>query len=253
MDEDFSNQYLSALVELHRGLPRQGPGDRQFTLNLLGKLPILPNKPRIADLGCGSGVAALLLADYYQGHVKAVDTSEVFIEDLRNRLANTHLEPFVEPLCADMASLDWAMGSIDLLWSEGAAYMLGFKSALQTWRPLLAVKGVAVISEMSWFADDVPGPARDFWQSEYPAMATETQNLALAKEAGFAHVFTERLPSNAWWENYYYPLQERMDTVARTEMMQRLIRDTEKEMSLFERYSDFYGYTFYVLTTPAKQ
>jgi 16S rRNA (guanine1207-N2)-methyltransferase len=54
--------YVAALVELHRGLPRQGPGSDRFTRELLKRLPALPDKPRIADLGCGNGALSLALA-----------------------------------------------------------------------------------------------------------------------------------------------------------------------------------------------
>jgi len=239
--------YLAALVELHRGLPRQGPGSDPFTLDLLERLPPLPAKPRIADLGCGSGGAALLLAQHYDSPVRAVDASPEFIEELCAHALRARLGHLIEPICTDMAKLDWPPGSVDLLWSEGAAYNLGFSEALRAWRPLLAAGGVAVVSELSWFGPPAPGPARDFWAAAYPEMGTEQQNIERAGEVGFRVIITERLPSSAWWQNYYGPLRERMRNLAATGVMQAVIQETKQEMALFEKYSDQYGYTFYVL------
>lgn len=85
MTTDNQTEYVAALTDLHRGLDHKGPGDSDFSLKILSNLSILPLKPRIADLGCGSGASALLLAQYYQSPVMAVDSSSVFIDELKTR------------------------------------------------------------------------------------------------------------------------------------------------------------------------
>ena len=247
MNTDTQAEYFAALTDLHDGLEYKGPGDADFSRNILSHLSTLPPKPRIADLGCGSGASALLLAQYFQSTVMAVDFSLAFIDELNARVKQLGLEHLVIPVHGDMAKLDWPVGSIDLLWSEGAAYNLGFEQALNAWRPLLTASGIAVISEMSWFADDVPEPAIAYWQDAYPVMGTEAENIARANRSGFSVLSTHRLPSQAWWANYYNPLRERMQQIETTPVTQSVIRETEEEMSLFEQFSDFYGYTFYIL------
>jgi ubiquinone/menaquinone biosynthesis C-methylase UbiE len=247
MSTDPQADYIAALTELHRGLARQGPGDAEFSRELLRSLPPLPPSPRIADLGCGAGAAALLLASHFQSQVKAVDSSAVFIEELKTNARRAGLDHLVVPIHGDMAALDWPAASIDLLWSEGAAYNLGFEWALSLWRPLVANHGIAVVSEMSWFTDQPPTPAQAFWQAAYPTMATESENARRAGSAGFHVVSTRRLPSEAWWKNYYDPLRERMQSIKRTPVIDAVLRETEEEMALFERYSAAYGYTFYVM------
>ncbi|MGH1395846.1 MAG: hypothetical protein ACRAVC_17745 [Trichormus sp.] len=76
-----------------------------------------------------------------------------------------------------MGKLDWAEASVDLLWSEGAAYNLGFEQALKLWRPLLANNGIAVVSELSWFSDQVPESAIAYWNTAYPMMGSEAENI----------------------------------------------------------------------------
>jgi len=246
-DMNTQADLIAALIDLHRGLDRQGPGAADFSRSILGLVPPLPPRPRIADLGCGSGAGALLLAEHFRSEVRAVDLSAVFIDELKARAIRAGLGHLIIPIRADMAALDWPPASIDLLWSEGAAYNLGFERALRLWRPLLSSGGVAVISEMSWFADDAPEPARAFWRTAYPTMGDERLNAAMARGAGYRTLTTRRLPSDAWWRNYYGPLRERMRRVDVTPAMQAVIRETEEEMALFARFSDCYGYTFYVL------
>lgn len=240
-------EYITALINLHRGLDRQGPGDADFSRQILRNLPALPAKPRIADLGCGSGAGALLLAQYYQCNVMAVDFSSVFIEELRIRAKQAGLEDLITPIHGDMGKLDWADASVDLLWSEGAAYNLGFEQALKLWRQLLANNGIAVVSEMSWFSDQVPESAIAYWQKAYPMIGSEAENIHRATRAGFGVLSTHRLPSSAWWINYYEPLRKNMKQSETTPVTQAVIREIEEEMALFEQFSDFYGYTFYVM------
>lgn len=64
---------------------------------------------------------------------------------------------------------------------------------------------------------------------------------------GFKVISTHRLPSQAWWKNYYEPLSKQMRQVEISPVIQLVIDEIEEEMNLFERFRDFYGYTFYVL------
>lgn len=245
---DNQTERITALINLHRGLDRQGPGDADFSRNILQNLPSLPPKPQIADLGCGNGAGALLLAKHYQCNVMAVDSSPVFIQELTVRAKQAGLEHLITPIHGDMAKLEWSVASIDLLWSEGAAYNLGFEQALGLWRPLLATNGIAVVSELSWFTDKVPELASAYWQRAYPMIGTEAENIDRAGRASFSVLSTHRLPSSAWWINYYEPLRERIKQIGITPATQSVIRETEDEMALFEKFSNFYGYTFYVLS-----
>jgi SAM-dependent methyltransferase len=147
-------KYISALVELHRGLERQGPGDTGFSNYIIAQIPELPTNPRIADIGCGTGAGTLFLADKFKSKVRAVDFSRDFLDELEDRAKQRGLEHLVESIEYDMGNLNWESGTIDLLWSEGAAYNLTFEGALKTWRPLMAANGIAVISEISYFTFD---------------------------------------------------------------------------------------------------
>ncbi|MGC9324881.1 MAG: RMD1 family protein [Desulfomonilia bacterium] len=46
-------EYIKALIELHKGLERKGPGDPDFSEYILQQIPEKPPDPRIADMGCG--------------------------------------------------------------------------------------------------------------------------------------------------------------------------------------------------------
>ena len=125
-------KYIRALIELHRGLERQGPGDTGYSNYIISQLPELPTNPRIADIGCGAGAGTLFLADKFRSKVRAVDFSREFLDELEDRAKQRGLEHLVETIECDMGSLDWKPETIDLLWSEGAVYNLTFEGALKS-------------------------------------------------------------------------------------------------------------------------
>jgi serine/threonine-protein kinase HipA len=242
-----ADELFAALIELHRGLERMAPGDPQVSREILAGLSGLPERPRIADLGCGAGAGALLLAETLAAPVVAVDLSRAFLDQLESRARERGLA--VRAVEADFGALDWPAASLDLLWSEGAAYHLTFAGALQRWRPLLREGGIAVISEATWLTETPAPELQAFWAAAYPAMGTEATNTRRAREAGFEVLAVRRLSAQAWWDSYYGPLLRRVEEVrgSATAAMQVAIRETEAEVALFRAFSDAYGYVFYVL------
>ena len=243
------DKYIRALIELHRGLERQGPGDTDYSNYIISQLPDFPPNLCIADIGCGAGAGTLILADKFRTKVRAVDFSREFLDELINRAKQRGLEHLVEVVECDMGSLDWITETIDLLWSEGAAYNLTFKGALKAWRPLMAANGIAVISEMSYFTSEVPESVRVYWQNAYPTIGSESENSDIINSSGFEVLGIHRLPSKAWWDNYYDPLRKNIESFKNSDddIMQSVIRETEAEMKLFEEYEEFYGYSFYIM------
>ena len=140
-------------------------------------------------------------------------------------------------------------GSVDLLWSEGALYVLGFEQGLRLWRPLLAPGGCLVASECSWLCADPPAEAAAFFRAGYPGMAGIAENLERARAAGFSVIDHFTLPRAAWWDEFYTPLQERMAQLApeADPALAAMIDETRREIALYRLHGDSYGYVFYLL------
>lgn len=242
-------EYIGALITLHSGVDRQGPGDPDFSCFIIDQLPKLPANPRIADIGCGAGAGALILARRFHSRIKAVDFSKAFLDQMMRRARLEGLEEWIEPIECDMGKLEWEKGSIDLLWSEGAAYNISFEGALKAWRPLMAANGIAVISEMNYFSNDVPKAVMQYMKNAYPGIMTESENSDLINSSGFKLLAMHRLPSKAWWGNYYDPLRENITALkdSSDDVMQTVINDTEEEMKFFKEHQEDYGYTYYIM------
>lgn len=239
---------LRAFFHLHAGLAREAPGDDEATLTALRRLGPLPPDPRLLDLGCGPGRASLLLARELHTLVEAIDLHAPFLAQLTRTAAAADLSIITRH--ADFGALTDPPASVDLIWSEGAIYHLGFEPGLRLWRPLLRPRGCIAVTELTWRSppDERPAEAVAFWRDAYPAMTSVSANLAAAASAGFTVIDQFPLPARAW-SNYYDPLLARADELAPTAdpELADAIAGTRREADLWRRHGHSYDYVFYLM------
>jgi SAM-dependent methyltransferase len=248
-DSDFA--LPPQFFALHAGLPRQGPGGNAYTRRAFETVGKLPPSPRIVDVGCGPGMQSRELARLSGSKVYAVDTHTPFLRELASAARGSGLDGRVVTIEASMNALPFAARSIDLLWSEGAIYIAGFEEGLRLWHPLIAEGGSVAVTEATWLRPDPPAEVAEFWMAAYPAMGDAARNVERATRAGYRIVDTFTLPPEAWWDDYYAPIEARLPVFrARNagDPVAQEIADAEAvEIALFRRYSAYYGYVFYVM------
>jgi hypothetical protein len=230
------------------GMEKLGPGGNVHTLHALRLLP-KQQFHIIVDAGCGAGRQTMVLAKELGILVHAVDSYEPFLNDLMRHAKETRIEHLVQTHCMDMKDIPSVFQCIDLLWSEGAAYNIGFPNALSTWASAINKDGFAVVSELSWLREQVPDAVREFFLSGYPDMKSIQQNLAVAENVGYRVLTTYTLPKEAWVEGYYDILEPRARALADhpDSSVRELAVETIKEIDIFNCSEDSYGYVFYVL------
>lgn len=229
-------------------MAKLGPGSDAHTLRALRCLP-RARFDLVVDAGCGTGRQTLALAKELGALVHAVDSYAPFLDELQHRAADADLGRLVETHCMDMRDIPSVFRNIDLLWSEGAAYNIGFPDALAAWAPAIAAGGYAVVSELSWLRERVPDAVKDFFASGYPDMRSVPRNVAIAENAGYRVLAIDTISREAWVDGYYDILEPRAKTLLRhpEPSVRDLARETIKEIEIFERSDDSYGYVFYVL------
>jgi ubiquinone/menaquinone biosynthesis C-methylase UbiE len=242
---------LQLLIDLHRDGLRQGPGgddETRLALALAG----LRGTPglRIADIGCGTGTSTLVLAAESGAQITAVDFSPEFLAVLRGRAERAGLAGRITTLAASMDALPFAAASYDAIWSEGAVYNMGFAAGIRAWREFLKPGGILAVSELSWFSARRPEALTAHWQREYPEVDTAAAKLAVLEREGYSPAGYFPLPGHCWLDNYYRPLQRRfpafLDRHGHADAARAIVEAEENEIALYQNYSQFFGYGFYV-------
>jgi Methylase involved in ubiquinone/menaquinone biosynthesis len=236
---------------LRSGLPRQGPGSDECTEKAYRMLSGLPGHPDILDIGCGTGAQTLVLAELSGGIVDAVDIYLPYLKELERKAKEAGFSGRILPHPASMSSLPVPPGSYDLIWSEGAIYLMGFREGLEYWSRFVRDGGYIVVTGVSWLTGAQSYEARSYWDREYPGMRTVPENVGIIRSLGLYPVGTFVLPESAWWETYYTPLGARVEQM-RAEYrddpdMCAMLDGVDTEIAMYRNHSGEYGSVFYLM------
>lgn len=251
----FTMDDYQLVIDLHKRAKRQGPGGEAETKMAMELAGIDPAAPlRIGDIGCGTGASALCLARSLNARITAVDFLPEFVDVLQTRAQNEGLSDKIEPLVGSMDDLKFDEGSLDVIWSEGAIYNMGFAHGVKAWQRFLKPGGVLVVSEITWTTPSRPLELEAFWKAEYPEIGTASSKIRVLEDSGYAPVAYFVLPEHCWLANYYGPMQEGFgDFLARnayTDEARALVEAEKKEISLYTRFKGYYSYGVYIARKP---
>lgn len=241
---------FNLICEFFSTMERQGPGSPEITLKALSFIDNLTDKSLIADIGCGTGGQTMTLAKHVQGKITALDLFPDFINILNRNAEHSGLQDKVKGIVGSMDNLPFQGEELDLIWSEGAIYNIGFERGLNEWRKYLKTGGYIAVSESSWFTDERPAEINDFWMSAYPEIDTIPNQIAKIHKAGYLPVATFILPENCWTENYFAPnmvAQEIfLNKYAGDITAEDFVASEKYEAELYYKYKEYYGYTFFI-------
>ncbi len=249
---DFSDPRQRAVFfDVHSCLPRQGPGDADSTARALALAGPLPRRPWVLDIACGPGLQTMDLAALLpDAEIFGIDCHLPFLTELNRRASEHAVDERVHSIAADMKSLPFPDACFDLIWCEGAAYMMGVDNALQAWRPLLRQAGALALTEAIWLRSDPPERVHRSW-AEYPDMRDMAGCRALIRNSGYELLDDFVLPEKAWWTDYYNPMTERLRDLAAKyagdAVAESVLAESQEEIDVYGNFSAYYGYAFFVM------
>lgn len=144
----------------------------------------------------------MVLARQLQGQITGLDLFPDFIDIFNRNAKHLGLQNRVKGIVGSMDNLPFQSEELDLIWSEGAIYNIGFERGLNEWRKYLKKGGYIAVSESSWFTDERPAKINDFWVDAYPEIDTIPNQVAKIHKAGYLPVATFILPATCWTEHY---------------------------------------------------
>lgn len=244
---------LQFLIDLHRPAERQGPGgsaETKFAMELAGL--DRSRSLRIADIGCGTGASAIALAKELEARITAVDLLQEMLDELQTRASDQGVADRITTLKCSMDSLAVEIEDeeLDVVWSEGAVYNMGFEAGVAYWRRFLKAGGKLVVSEVTWLSATRPAELQDYWQAEYPEIDVASAKVGVLEQHGYSPEAYFTLPAHCWLENYYRPMQARFDALleahGHSEQAKAFVEAGKEEIALYEKYRDYYSYGVYV-------
>jgi len=236
--------------EMHHGLPREGPGRSRYTRRAFRMLPPM-DKPDILDIGCGTGEPTIELARLSNGNVLGLDIHQPYLDELERKARELNLSPGVRTVNRSMFDMDFPNEKFDIIWAEGSIFPIGFEKGLREWRQFIKPNGFLVVHEMTWLKPNPPREIREYWKRVYPGIRTIQENLKVMPDCGYAVIGHFSLPEDAWWVEYYNPLEDRIRTLRKKyrddqESLAELDKEQE-EIDMYRKYSKWYGSAFYIM------
>lgn len=241
---------VELICEYYLSMDRQGPGSPEVTIKALSFIDNLNEKSKIVDLGCGTGGQTIVLAQNTQGNITAIDNYPGFIDKLNDNVEEANLQNRVKGVVGSMDNLDFQFNELDLIWTEGAIYNIGFEKGMNYWNKFLKKGGYVAVTEASWFTEERPKEIFDFWNEAYPEIDTIPNKIAQMQKAGYVVMAAFILPETCWTENFYdleiAAQKIFMDKYKGNKTAEEFVKYQKHEAELYNKYKKYYGYVFYI-------
>jgi ubiquinone/menaquinone biosynthesis C-methylase UbiE len=158
----------------------------KYTRKAFRMLPKL-DRPRILDVGCGSGVPTIELARLSQGAVIGIDIDQSALDKFDIKIRQAGLTDWVQVVNWSMFDMDFPDESFDIIWSEGSIYAIGFERGLREWKRFLKLGGFIVVH-------DEQGNVKE--------------KLEQISNCGYELLGYFILSKETWWTEYFAPLEK---------------------------------------------
>jgi len=209
-------------------------------------------KPRILDVGCGSGVPTLELMRLSRGEIIGIDIDQHSLDRLTRRIEQAGFSDRVKAVNYSMLNMDFPDESFDIIWAEGSTFIIGFERALKEWRRLLKHKRFLVTHEMTWSRPDPPQEVCNYWKGlAASGIRTVPEYLEQIPACGYDVVGYFTLPEDTFWTEYYGPLEQRIQALRpkyiNDSRALEVLNKEQQEIDLSRKYHQWYSSAFFVM------
>jgi ubiquinone/menaquinone biosynthesis C-methylase UbiE len=178
----------------------------KYTKKAYQYLPKLQSS-KILDVGCGTGVPTLQLAQLNTGEILGIDVNQFAIDWLNKKILKNGLSERVKTRNCSITNMEFKDQSFDIIWSEGSIYKIGFLNGLKKWRHLLKNGGFLVVH------DRIIGKKKD---------------LEKISQLGYKLISQFELPKDSWRKEYFEPLEKELKKIYVTVTDKEVLQEIEK-------------------------
>jgi len=200
----------------------------KYTRKAFRMLPKM-NKPRILDIGCGSGVPTMELARLSKGDITGLDINQDLLDVLARKIEKAELSDRVKAVNCSIFDMEFPDESFDIIWSEGSIYIIGFKRGLQKWKRFLKPNGFMVIHDEE---------------------GNVAQKLEQLSGCGYELLGYFIMNEDTWWAEYFAPLEKLIsETQVKYSSDQKVIGElynTQREIDMFKKNPELNRSAYFV-------
>jgi len=142
--------------------------------------------PKMLDIGCGSGVPTLWLAEKYMGTITAIDTDKQLLDFLEHKIQGNKNSSRIETKNVSFFDLVTEPECFDLILAEGFLNVVGFEIGFE--------RVIAKIKKTGYF----------IIHDEYK---DNDKKIALIQNSNCTIVSTLLLDETIWWTDFYSQLE----------------------------------------------
>lgn len=192
----------------------------------------------------------MTLAKHTKGQITGLEIFPYFVDVFNRNVEELGFSNRMKGIVGSMDDLLFEEHSLDLIWSEGAIYNIGFERGLSKWHKYLKTDGYIAITEATLFTDERPAELQEFCNLHFPDIDTISNKIAVMQNTGYIPVATFIIPENCWIEHFYEPCCKTHEAFlkkhAGNKMAEEFIASKIHEMEIYRKYKEFYGYVFYI-------
>jgi len=145
------------------------------------------DKPRILDIGCGSGIPTMELARLGQGEVIGIDIDQPALDKLAKKIIEAGFSNRVQAVNCSILDMVFPDESFDIIWSEGSIFVIGFERGIQEWKRFLKPNGFMVVHDEKGNVEE---------------------KLEQISKCGYKLLGYFILSEDTWWTEYFAPLEK---------------------------------------------
>jgi len=188
------------------------------------------DKPRILDIGCGSGIPTLELARLSRGEVIGIDIDQPALDKFARQIREAGLTDQVQATNRSVLDMNFPDEHFDIIWSEGSIYAVGFERGLQEWRRFLRPGGFLVVHDEE---------------------ADLKEKLEQISDCSYELLGYFTLSKETWWKEYFAPLEELIGESQAIHTDDPKVREelhrAQEELDTFKQHSERNSSVYFVM------
>lgn len=183
------------------------------------------NNPKILDIGCGSGVPTLWLAEIYNGTITAIDTNKQLLDFLEHKIERKKTSSKIKTENISFFDLVTEPEWYDLIIAEGFLNVVGFEMGFNRVIEKIKIGGYFIIHD------------------EYK---DNDSKKALIQKNNCKIVNSFVLDETIWWKDFYGQLELEINTMENAHL-RSLFSNEINEIDQFKKNPSLFKSIYYVV------